>query len=247
MNLRRVEWILVIFLILLVAVGAYVALRNLSFFNIKNVNVTLSGPVSEIRSDLQRIINPLKGMNIFEISTKKLEKTLSSFSQVESVTVKRFYPDTLEISIVYSTFNLKAYCVDGNTITYFFIKDDELLETTEETWKDFDKLGCVELNPAYAQMILKWGADTGFKSMLPMAEYLTYNNLITSIKYDNNNGSEFGRLVLWLPSFNAQLYVREIVSTQRLDEALSVIAQQSSTSGEVVVYDLYSRNLVKRT
>lgn len=247
MNLRRVEWILVIFLILLVAVGAYVALRNLSFFNIKNVNVTLSGPVSEIRSDLQRIINPLKGMNIFEISTKKLEKTLSSFSQVESVTVKRFYPDTLEISIVYSTFNLKAYCVDGDTITYFFIKDDELLETTEETWKDFDKLGCVELNPAYAQMILKWGADTGFKSMLPMAEYLTYNNLITSIKYDNNNGSEFGRLVLWLPSFNAQLYVREIVSTQRLDEALSVIAQQSSTSGEVVVYDLYSRNLVKRT
>jgi hypothetical protein len=247
MNLKRVEWILVVFLILLVAVGVYVALRNLSFFNVKTINVTLTGPVSEVRPDMQRILNPLKGLNIFEISTKKLEKNLSSFDEVESVTVKRFYPDTLEITINYSNLRLKAYCVDGDEITYFFIKEDELIQTSEETWSDFDQLGCVELNPAYAQMVLKWGEDSGFKSMVPMVEYLTTNNLITSIKYDNNNGSEFGRLVLWLPAFNVQLYVREVVSTQRLEEALSVIAQQSSASGEVVIFDLYSMNLVKRT
>lgn len=247
MNLKKIEWILILILILLLAVGIYFGLRNLSFFNVKNVNVTLTGPVSEIRPDIQRILNPLKGLNIFEISTSKLEKSLSSFAEVESVTVKRFYPDTLDITINYSNLKLKAYCIEEQEVTYFFIKEDSLVQTNQQTWNEFDKLGCVELNPAYAQMILKWGEDSGFKSMVPMVEYLASNNLITSIKYDNNNGSEFGRLVLWLPSLNVQLYVREVVSTQRLDEALTVIAQMSSTTGEVVIFDLYSMSLVKRT
>lgn len=247
MNLRKFEWILVLILILLVAVGAYVALRNLSFFTIKTIKVSLTGPVSEIRPDMQRILNPIKGLNIFEVSTRKLEKSLSAFDEVDSVTVKRFYPDTLEITINYSDLKLKAYCIDGQEVTYYFIKEDSLIQTSQQTWSEFDQPGCVELNPAYAQMVLKWGEDNGFKSMVPMVEYLASNNLITSIKYDNNNGSEFGRLVLWLPSLNVQLYVREVVSTQRLDEALAVIAQQSSTSGEVVIFDLYSMSLVKRT
>lgn len=247
MNLKKIEWILILILILLLAVGVYFGLRNLSFFNVKNVNVTLTGPVSEIRPDIQRILNPLKGLNIFEISTSKLEKSLCSFAEVESVTVKRFYPDTLDITINYSNLKLKAYCIEEQEVTYFFIKEDSLVQTNQQTWNEFDKLGCVELNPAYAQMILKWGEDSGFKSMVPMVEYLASNNLITSIKYDNNNGSEFGRLVLWLPSLNVQLYVREVVSTQRLDEALTVIAQMSSTTGEVVIFDLYSMSLVKRT
>ncbi len=247
MNLKKIEWILILILILLLAVGVYFGLRNLSFFNVKNVNVTLTGPVSEIRPDIQRILNPLKRLNIFEISTSKLEKSLCSFAEVESVTVKRFYPDTLDITINYSNLKLKAYCIEEQEVTYFFIKEDSLVQTNQQTWNEFDKLGCVELNPAYAQMILKWGEDSGFKSMVPMVEYLASNNLITSIKYDNNNGSEFGRLVLWLPSLNVQLYVREVVSTQRLDEALTVIAQMSSTTGEVVIFDLYSMSLVKRT
>ncbi len=247
MNLKKIEWILVLILIFLLGVGVYMALRNLSFFDVKNVNVTLTGPVSEVRPDMQRILNPLKGLNIFEISTGKLEKSLSSFAEVDSVTVKRFYPDTLEITINYSNLKLKAYCIEEQEITYYFIKEEGLAQTSEQTWSEFDQLGCLELNPAYAQMILKWGEDAGFKSMVPMVEYLVSNNLITSIKYDNNNGSEFGRLVLWLPSLNVQLYVREVVSTQRLDEALAVIVQQSSTSGEVVIFDLYSMSLVKRT
>ncbi len=250
MSSRKFQWILVILLILLLAAGAFVALRNLSFFNVKTINVTLTGPVSEIRTDMQRLINPLKGLNIFEISTSKLEKSLSAFDEVDSVTVKRFYPDTLEITINYSVFLLKAYCVDEEEVTYYFIKDSSLVQTTEQTWSEFDQLGSVQLNPAYAQMILKWGPDNGFKAMVPMVEYLASNNLITSIKYDNNNGSEFGRLLLWLPSLNAQLYVREIVSTQRLDEALAVIAKPSTNSAaseDVVVFDLYSRSLVKRT
>ena len=249
MNSRKFQWILVILLILLLVAGIYVALRNLSFFNVKTVNVTLTGPVSEVRLEMQRLINPLKGLNIFEISTSKLEKNLSAFDEVDSVTIKRFYPDTLEITINYCDFKLKAYCVDEQEITYYFVKEDSLIQTSEQTWSEFDQLGCVELNPAYAQMVLKWGEDSGFKSMVPMVEYLASNNLITSIKYDNNNGSEFGRLVLWLPSLNVQLYVREIVSTQRLDEALAVIVKQSSdsTGEEVVVFDLYSMSLVKRT
>ena len=105
----------------------------------------------------------------------------------------------------------------------------------------------MELNPAYAQMVVKWGADEGFSSMLKLAEQLSGNNLITNIKYDNNNGNEFGRLVIDLSSLNSTLYVRELVSAQRLSEALDLISSQFSAGGANVIYDLYANTLVKRT
>ena len=96
-------------------------------------------------------------------------------------------------------------------------------------------------------MIMKWGSDQGFKSMVALAEHLANNNLITSMKYDNNNGNEFGRLVIGISSLNSTLFVRELVSVQRLDEALEIISSQFSAGGETVVYDLYANTLVKRT
>ena len=67
------------------------------------------------------------------------------------------------------------------------------------------------------------------------------------MKYDNNNGNEFGRLVIGISSLNSTLFVRELISVQRLDEALEIISSQFSAGGETVVYDLYANTLVKRT
>ncbi len=248
MSSRKFEFMLVVLLVFLVCAGAYVGLRNLSYFNVTSVEASVDGPVSEVRSNIERLINPLKGMNIFEIDAGAVKRSIQALEGVESAEVRKYYPDKVIVSVNYLDLDAKAYCVDETgTVSYFFVDGSDLMATSTKTWEEFDRLPIVELNPAYAQMMLKWGSDQGFASMVPLVEHLASNSLITSIKYDNNNGSDFGRLVLSLPSLNAQLYVRELVSVQRLDEALAVIEDQSSTNGSSVVFDLYANTLVKRT
>ncbi len=247
--MKKLEIILIVLVIILLVAGVYVALRNVDFFKIEEIDVSVSGPVTNVSADMQRIINPLKGRNIFEISTSSLKKSLSSFDGVKEVRVRRYYPDRLIIEIDYNEITLKAYTLDEESreVKYYFIHEDVLDEVSKETWEEFDKLAVVELNPAYAQMVYKWGADDGFRSMIPLAEHLASNNLITSIKYANNNGNDFGRLVIGLASLNSVLYVRELVSLHGLDEALEHICNHVSAGGDEVVYDLYANALVKRT
>ncbi len=249
--MKTLEKVLLALIIVLLVAGIYVALRNIDFFNVEEIDVSVSGPVTYVSSDMQRIINPLKGRNIFEINLRSLRKSLEAFDGVREVKVKRFYPGKLIIEVSYNEMSLKAYSVseDGKNepVSFYFIHDDILEVVGQNTWEEFDKLGVVELNPAYAQMVMKWGSDPGFISMVKLAEHLANNNLITSMKYDNNNGDEFGRLVIGISSLNSTLYVRELVGVQRLDEALEIISSQFSAGGATVIYDLYANTLVKRT
>ncbi len=246
--MKTLERILLIIIVVLIIGGAYMALRYIDFFNVEEVDVSVSGPVTNVSVDMQRLINPIKGMNIFELNLSSLEKELAAFDGVKAVKAKRYYPDKVIIQIDYNDITLRAYSIgEGENITYYFIHEDIIDEVSAETWNSFDKLAVVEMNPAYAQMIMKWGADEGFRSMVELAEHLSSNNLITSIKYDNNNGSDFGRLAIELSTLNSVLYVRELVSEKRLDEALEMVSSQFSAGGAVVVYDLYANTLVKRT
>ena len=246
--MKTLEKVLLVLIIILLAAGIYVALRNIDFFNVGEIDVSVSGPVTSVSTDMQRILNPLKGRNIFEINLRSLKKTLMAFDGVREVRIRRYYPSKLIIEIDYNNMSLKAFTLsEESDVVYYFIHDDVLEEVKQTTWDAFDKLAVVELNPAYAQMVMKWGSDQGFKSMVSLAEHLANNNLITSMKYDNNNGNEFGRLVIGISSLNSTLFVRELVSVQRLDEALGIISSQFSAGGETVVYDLYANTLVKRT
>lgn len=247
--MKTLEKALLAIVIVLFVAGIYVALRNVDFFNVEEIDVSVSGPVTYVSADMQRIINPLKGRNIFEINLRSLKKSLASFDGVKEVRVRRYYPRKLIIEVDYNDIYLKAYSISDsdNEINFYFIHDGVLDVVGQQTWEEFDKLGVVELNPAYAQMVMKWGSDSGFLSMIKLAEHLTNNNLITSMKYDNNNGSEFGRLVIGISSLNSTLYVRELVGVQRLDEALEIISSQFSAGGATVIYDLYATTLVKRT
>ena len=246
--MKTLEKVLLVLIIILLAAGIYVALRNIDFFNVGEIDVSVSGPVTSVSTDMQRILNPLKGRNIFEINLRNLKKTLLAFDGVREVKIRRYYPSKLIIEIDYNNMSLKAFTLsEESDVVYYFIHDDVLEEVKQTTWDAFDKLAVVELNPAYAQMVMKWGSDQGFKSMVSLAEHLANNNLITSMKYDNNNGNEFGRLVIGISSLNSTLFVRELVSVQRLDEALEIISSQFSAGGETVVYDLYANTLVKRT
>ena len=246
--MKTVEKILLALILLLLLVGAFVALRYIDFFNVKQIDITVHGPVTNVSTEMQRIINPVKGRNIFEISLRSLKKELEAFDGVSQVNIRRYYPDTLMMEIDYSEVALKCYSIsDSREISYYFSHDGILEQVGQQTWDAFDKPAVVELNPAYAQMIVKWGADEGFSSMLKLAEQLSGNNLITNLHYDTNKGNEFGRLVIDLSSLNSTLYVRELVSAQRLGEALDLISSQFSAGGANVIYDLYANTLVKRT
>lgn len=247
MNLKTVERVLLIFLLVLVLAGVYVGLRNLDYFNVTEVSVVVSGPVSQVSSDMERIINPIKGKNILEVNLHDIERLLGNFDGVKKVQASRYYPNKIIIDIQYNDIMLKAFSLNSGDVNYYFIHDDQLDVVSEKTWNEFDKLGIVELNPAYAQMVQKWGADDGFLNMIVLVEHLNSNNLISSIKYDNNNGSDFGRLVLSLPQLNVQLFVRELVSSKRLDEAIGIIVDKTSGNDALVVFDLYANALVKRT
>ena len=246
--MRTAEKILLVFVLVLIVAGAFIALRNIDFFNLEEIDVSVSGPVTNVPADMQRIINPLKGLNIFEVSLGKIRKSLEAFDGVKSVKIKRFYPDKLIIDIEYDDIALRSYSIsDDGVITYYFIHDDILEIVGQDTWESFDKLAVVEINPAYAQMIIKWGSDEGFRAMVAMGQHLAGYNLITNMKYDNNMGNEFGRLVIDISSLNSVLYVREQVSVRRLDEMLEIISSQFSAGGASVVYDLYANTWVKRT
>ena len=246
--MKIIERILFVLIIILLLAGVYAAMRNISFFDVKDIEISVSGPVTNISADMQRLINPLKGKNLLEVNTSALEKSLEAFEVLNEVSIKRFYQNRLIIDILYNEIRLKAYSIsDDRAVSYYFIHENVLEEVSKTTWEAFDRLATVELNPAYAQMVMKWGSDEGFSEMVTLAEHLSSNNLITSIKYANNNGNDFGRLVIDLSMLNSTLYVRELVSIRRLDEALGLISSQFSAGGAGVVYDLYANTLVKRT
>ena len=246
--MKKLEVVLLLVLVILLIAGTYMAVRNIGFFRIEGIDVSVSGPVTNVSADMQRIINPLKGMNIFEVNLASLRKSLEAFDGVKEVKIRRYYPDRLIVDISYNEISLKAFAVEEDmTVSYYFIHEDVLDEVSEATWTEFDKLSVIELNPAFARMISKWGSDTGFASMVVLAEHLSGNNLITSMKYDNNNGNDFGRLVVDQSTLNSMLQVKELVSVQALDEALEYISSHLSAGGAAVVYDLYANALVKRT
>lgn len=246
--MKAIEKILMVAVLVLLVAGIVLGLRNIDFFNIEEVEISVYGPVTNPNADMMRLINPVKGRNIFEVNITSLRRSLEAFNGVKSVKVTRYFPDRMIIEVTYEDIRLKAFSVsDDGTATCYFIYDDKLEEITTQTWEEFDKLSSVELNPAYARMVQKHGADAGFRSMASLAEHLASNNLITSMKYDNNNGSDFGRLAITVSSLNAVLNVRELVGFQRLDEALDLVLGQFSANGSMVVYDLYANTLVKRT
>lgn len=246
--MKTVEKLLPALIIILLAAGAFVALRYIDFFDVRDFDITVNGPLTNVSVEMQRILNPQKGRNIFEINLSSLRKKLLAVDGVSSVSIKRYYPDRLILNITYMDVDIRCYSLqEGGETNYYFVHDGLMEPVGQETWESFDKPAVVELNPTYAQNKVKWGFDEGFILMVNLTEELKDNNLITNIKYDNNNGDDFGKLVIDLSSLNSTLYVRELVSANRLSEALDLISSQFSAGGANVIYDLYANTLVKRT
>lgn len=245
MTLKTAKVLVVIFTVALVACAAYIGMRNLSYFEITDINVSLTGPVFSLPSQMERVIHPLKGLNIFEISVSQLRATLQSFEGVSSVYIKRFYPGKIDITINFTPCTARCYFTEG-TDTYYFLSDKYCMsEVGFETFELFDSLVAVELIPEYGFLILKWGVDTGFRQMIELAGILYQNSLISRVKYDNTSSNEFGNMILEFDAISTVLCVQEPVKPERLTEAINMIVRNRSDDAPSR-YDLYSNALVKR-
>ncbi|MCR5760979.1 MAG: FtsQ-type POTRA domain-containing protein [Sphaerochaetaceae bacterium] len=245
-NNKLMGFLLVILFVIILLGALYFAARSISYFDITEVNVTVTGQSGTINSDLVRISNRLKGMNIFEVSVSSIRNTIKSFDSVVSVNVQRYFPSTINIEVVYQDYQVKFFAYSETGRTLYLADSSSMHEVDEATYSLYSSLAAVELNPAYALLVDKWGYDQGFYQMLVLTGPLGANNLITDIKYDNNNSDKFGMLVLEMSGLNTALYVREPVTSERLMEALDLISRNKNDTTESVRYDLYSTALVKR-
>ncbi|MCQ2398422.1 MAG: FtsQ-type POTRA domain-containing protein [Sphaerochaetaceae bacterium] len=242
MNLKTVRTAIIVFALVVLCLSSYVAVRHLSYFDVKSVDVSFTGSSDTLSAEMERIVSPLKGMNVFAVNLSKIKAELEKTDGVESVEIRRFFPDRIELLIHWKTVELRIEA-EGD---FYIVSDGTLVPVTQGTWSAFGKLPSVKLDISYARLVEKWGYDEGFVQMLQLASSLTDNTLITGIKYDNNNSNGFGRLILDVGFPPDVLYVREPVTAQRLSEALDIVRNEMSSGENGVRYDLYANALVKR-
>lgn len=226
-----------IIFILIICIDLFMV-RRLSFFEIKEVNVTYSQNLTTLPVEVYQFTEELKGKSLFKVSPNKTKGKILQIPFVNDVTVKRFYPSKLEIDIVFSDMKIKCFSSYEDTKEYFLANEKGLYQCDYEMYENYGFLQAIMISKDYSNNLIRFGLDNGFKQMLNLCSSLESNNLISSIKYDNNNLSDFGRLSLFMDSKNAVLRVLEPVEPKRLKEALELVNSGS--------YDLYSGTMIRR-
>lgn len=235
--------ILIAVIVVLITVGAvYWTMRSISFFDISDIQIISHGQVTKTTSEVSRIIQPLKGQNIFEVNTSALKAKILETSGVSAVEIKRYYPSTVQIEIEYTKYLAKIEC-SGK----FYLADDQkLTQITNDVYAAYTDVNSVEIDSDYCRFLSEWGYDEGFFKLVQMLSNVS-SSLISSIKYDNNNGNDFGRLILELKALGVQLYVCEPVTSQRIEEAIEILKSQISVPENNSRYDLFSGSLINRS
>jgi len=124
MELRMKKFIKYVFI--LISLGLFLNLCILGFktkyFNVNEISI--KGKNEIIKNDIVQKLNSIKGKNLIYINSKKLEKNLKYDPRVESVDIKKIYPDKLVIEInektpyVFIRNNDKFHLADKNLVIY---------------------------------------------------------------------------------------------------------------------------------
>lgn len=243
MEKRKIKTFFITLIVLFVFFGAlYFGIRSISYFDIRKFEINVSGPVTEPSNEVLRIVQPCKGKNIFAVSLPELKDKLKNCFGVKNVKISRFYPDKLIVDLEFCSYLTKIE--SGGK--YYVADNTSLFEVEKQTFDSFSGVRKAEIDSDYCVFLEKWGYDEGFFRAATLISDIK-SNLITLIKYDNNNGNEFGRLVLELEALGVQLYVCEAVSAQRVDEAIEVLREAIKVPEKNTRYDLYSDSLIKRS
>ncbi len=251
---------ILLLLAVVVVLLAWYSLRYIPYFDVQKVVVTTNRNAWQVPLAANRIAGPLKGLSQFELRLSELEKRFEQLPVVQRATVRRDMPDTLlvELELVVPQALVSAAGADGTSLGVYLVKNDRLLALPDEDRALYgDTVFTIEVPPEYASVLVRYGLDDGFRTVLALAAELsasddTRNALITKIKYDNNSSNNFGRMVLELSSCDAQLWVREPVSAQLIAKSIALIVQDEAKDALRFMeqapkrYDLYADAMVRR-
>ncbi|MHC1693233.1 MAG: hypothetical protein AB9828_09425 [Sphaerochaetaceae bacterium] len=255
---KRLVWgvILLAFLGLI-----WYALRFIPMFYITEVKMDSTGGFTGVPSRITTLMNSHKGESLFSIDSHALELELEKSAVVVQAQVHKLFPTVLCAQLVIESPKAIVAAVDDDdkVISIYLAKDNELKEMPFEDFILFgNRVFVVQVSPSYAQYLVKYGLDSGIREVVRLAGDMGQStdgnyNLITKIKYDNNSSNNFGRMVLYLPSCNAQLWIREPVESAHLHDAIQLILLENGKDGTRNIalrgerrYDLYATSLVGR-
>ncbi len=235
--MKRKKKIKILFIILffLILVGAAaVAVGNLSFFDIKEVKLSTTGPVYGMPLPVQRYLTGLTGRNMYSLNSAALKKNIENCEGVSSVRIEKYYPSQLCVFIDFEPYDVR-YITESSR---YCSANGKLVEVSEELFNLCTGLPVVEIADSYARFIVKWGMEEGFAQMAALVSGIPSKSLISDIKYVNNNSNRFGRVVMTIPSLNAELFIEDPITYERLEEVL----EQIDGGGW---YDVHAYKLVK--
>lgn len=244
MSSKVLKTILIVFASLVGLAGLFAALMNMAFFDIDEIIVSYSGLPSELLPETERIISTYYGQNLVKLKTADVTGVITQQPVVESVSVSKYFPSKLIVDVTYKDFVLKSYTDEENP-HYYLVSYDEIIEVSFKTYKSFDVLKELELDANFAAGLSEDGFDEGFEQVVTMLGQCTSKELITGIKYLNNNRKTFGSIELELSSLDVTLTVKDPVTPQRLDEALAIVEKEVSLYGGAY-YILYASVLDRK-
>lgn len=234
MRKKRIKLVFFILFVLILAGAAAVAVSNLSFFDIKTVQFSHSGTLSGIPIQVQRLITGLSGRNLFSFNSEKLKGNLEKCEGVSSARIEKYYPSELRVYVEFEPYTVRFVTESS----FYCAGEGRFSEVSEELFKLYSSLPVVQISDSYARFTAKWGMEEGFVQMVSLVGRIPPKALISDIKYVNNNSNRFGRMVMTIPTLNAELFIEDPITYERLEEVL----QQIDGEGW---YDVHAYKLVK--
>jgi hypothetical protein len=239
----------VVLLIFVVAV-AVTWLFTSPAFHLGRIEISVEGGSGTIPAQAQARLATLVGSSIFALRLGGEQQRLKALPVVADASLSRILPSTLVAYLRLVDSPLVIQSEDGR---FFIIKEGRPVAIEQSDARAYQKrVMTVEVTSLYADIMVEWGLDHGMAHVMELGPSLEgKSSLITRIKYDNNSSNSFGKMVLELPSLNAQLRVREPVDAPRLQAAIELIERDqaemlSFLSTETRRYDLYRSALVRR-
>ncbi|MBN1298292.1 MAG: FtsQ-type POTRA domain-containing protein [Actinobacteria bacterium] len=156
-NIKRkfllVLWIFLFFCFFLLMIWGFNYFYNSSYFKVKNIKVTGNEKYSE--NEIYSVAKLFQGLNVFEVDKKKIEDTLlTELIWIKSVTLKKIFPDKIELDVIERKPYVKAFYASD-----YYIIDDEgiVLEKIDaKDLKNYDNIITVK-------NALKYRPSTGEK------------------------------------------------------------------------------------
>ena len=93
--MKRVYQTLVLLVILAAGIFSIVTFLNTDYFKIDKVDIN----TDLLRQDVRSHLEDMKGKNIIYLDTNKIQKLISDDVRVEKISIKKIYPNKLEINL----------------------------------------------------------------------------------------------------------------------------------------------------